>query len=79
MAEAFNLSMIAARSPVVSFCDDLIVDDENGPDRGIRARLTKRLPRLVECSAHELFVSVGCHDARKSNNTCLEGFEPPTF
>ena len=29
MAEAFNLSVIAARSPVVSFCDDSIVNDKN--------------------------------------------------
>jgi hypothetical protein len=61
IAEAFNLSVIATRSPMMSFCDDSIVNDKNCADRGIGARLTERLPRLIERRAHELFVSCSIH------------------
>jgi hypothetical protein len=47
MAEAFNLSVIAARFPMMSFCHDSIADDKNCSDRGIRAGLTERLLCLV--------------------------------
>jgi hypothetical protein len=39
--------VIATRFPMMSFCDDSIVNDKNCADRGIGARLAERLPRLL--------------------------------
>src|SRR6267143_1036057 len=61
MAKAFNLSVIAAGPSMVSSCHDSVTDDENSANRGVRASLTKRLLCLVECRAHELFVSFSIH------------------
>jgi hypothetical protein len=46
--------------------DDPIADNENGANRGIRASLTERFLCLVECRAHELFVSCSIHSFKKS-------------
>jgi len=43
MADAFNLSVIAARCSMMSFCYDSVVNDQNRSDCWIRARLTQRL------------------------------------
>jgi hypothetical protein len=61
IAETFNLGMIAARSSMVPLCHDSVADDEDCAHRGIWARLTERLPRLIERRAHELFVSFSIH------------------
>jgi hypothetical protein len=61
MAEAFNLSVIAPGSSMVSSRHDSVADNENRANRGVRASLTKRLLCLFERSAHELFVSFSIH------------------
>jgi hypothetical protein len=61
IAEAFNFSVLATRFPMMSLCDDSIVNDQNCANRGIRAGLTERLPRLAERRAHKLFVSSSIH------------------
>jgi hypothetical protein len=61
MAKAFNLSVIAAGPSMVSSRHDPVADDENRANRRIRASLAKRLLCLLECSAHELFVSFSIH------------------
>jgi hypothetical protein len=66
IAEAFNLSMITTRSPMMSFCDNSIVNDKHCSDRGIGARLTECLPGLVERRAHKLYVSFSIHRVETS-------------
>jgi hypothetical protein len=66
IAEAFNLGVIATGLPMMTFSDDSITDDQNRSDGGIGAGVTERLPRLVERSAHELFVSFALHWFEKS-------------
>jgi hypothetical protein len=61
ITEAFNLSVIAARSSMMSSCHDLVVDNEDRAHGWIRAGLTKRLLCLVERRTHELFVSSSIH------------------
>jgi hypothetical protein len=51
---------------MMSSRDDPIADNENGANRGIRASLTERFLCLVECRAHELFVSCSIHSFKKS-------------
>src|ERR1700756_2789158 len=46
---------------MMSSRDDSIANDENRSDSGIRARLTERFLCLVECRAHELFISCSIH------------------
>ena len=59
--KAFNLSVIAAGSSMVSSRHDSIADDENRSNRRIRASLAERFLCLVERGAHELFVSFSIH------------------
>jgi hypothetical protein len=66
IAKAFNLSVLAAGSPMMSSRDDSIADYENRANRGIRASLAERFLCLVECRVHELFVSCSTHRLGKS-------------
>src|SRR4029077_6993266 len=66
IAKAFNLSVLAADSPMTSSRDDSIANNENRANRGIRASQTERFLCLVECRAHELFVSCSIHRLGKS-------------
>jgi hypothetical protein len=61
IAKAFDLSVIAARSSMVSFCHNSVANDEDRSHRGIRAGLTKRFHCLVQRGAHEPFVSFSIH------------------
>jgi hypothetical protein len=61
IAEAFNLSVIAAGSSMVPSCHDSVADDEDCAHRGIRAGPAKRLLCFVERRAHELFASFSIH------------------
>jgi hypothetical protein len=61
IAEAFNLSVIVARSSMMSLCHDSVADDENCAHRGIRAGPAKRSFCFFQRGAHELFVSFGLH------------------
>jgi len=84
IAEAFNLSVIAAGPSMVSSRHNPVVDDENRANRGIRASLTKRLLCLLERSAHELFVSSSIHCfetfiivlARRGNGSAYPDTDP---
>jgi hypothetical protein len=60
-AEAFNLSVIATGSSMMSLGYDSIVDNEESSDSGVGTSLTERLLCLVERRAHELFVSFSIH------------------
>ena len=79
IAQAINLSMCARLLPDDVLSPLPIINHQNGSDGGVGACPAERLFCFNQGSAHELFVSVGRHGAGESNNTCLEGFEPPTF
>ena len=79
IAQAFNLSMCAPGFSMMSFRHYPIINHQDGSYGGVGACPAERLFCFDQGSAHELFVSVGRHGAGESNNTCLEGFEPPTF
>jgi hypothetical protein len=66
IAKAFNLSVIAAGSPVMSSRHDSIADDENRSNRGIRASVTERFLCFGKRRAHELFISCSIHRFGKS-------------
>jgi hypothetical protein len=78
LAQTVNLTMSSASLPMMSFCHYTIINHQNGSHGGVGTCSAERLFGFNQGSAHELFVSVNCHDARKSNNARLEGFEPPT-
>src|SRR5437867_10534004 len=61
IAETLNLSVIATCSSMMSFRYNLIINDKNRSDCGVRASLTERLLCFLECDAHELFVSSSIH------------------
>jgi hypothetical protein len=61
IAKALNLSVIAARSSMMSPRHDSVADDERRAHDGIRASLTKRFLCFVDRRAHELFVSSSIH------------------
>jgi hypothetical protein len=61
IAETLNLSVIATCSSMMSFRHNLIINDKNRSDYGVRASLTERLLCFLECHAHELFVSSSIH------------------
>jgi hypothetical protein len=61
IAETLNLSVIATCSSMISFRHNLIINDKNRSDCGVRASLTERLLCFLECHAHELFVSSSIH------------------
>src|SRR6516164_7949839 len=61
IAETLNLSVIVTSSSMISFRHNLIINDKNRPDCGVRASLTERLLCFLECYAHELFVSSSIH------------------
>src|SRR4030095_16625589 len=79
IAQTVNLTMSAACFPMMSFCHCTIINHQDGSYGGVGTCPAERLFCFSQGSAHELFVSVGRHGAGESNNTCLEGFEPPTF
>jgi hypothetical protein len=71
--------MSAACFPMMSFCHYTIINHENGSYGGVGTCPAERLFCFDQGGAHEHFVSVSRHGAGELNNTCLEGFEPPTF
>jgi hypothetical protein len=79
IAQTVNLTMSAACFPMMSFCDYTIINHQDGSNGRVGTCPAERLFRFDQGSAHEFFVSIGRHGAGESNNTCLEGFEPPTF
>jgi hypothetical protein len=66
ITKALNLSMIASRFPMMPFRYYSIVNDQNRSDRWIWAGLAERLFCLVQCSAHEFFISGRRHCSDRS-------------
>ena len=88
MKTFFLLLLIAAgafaQTPAVRWMinpyDDRVFIENNGQYAEEENNLkTKILFCFDQGGAHERFVSVSRHGAGELNNTCLEGFEPPTF
>jgi hypothetical protein len=61
ITKALNLSVIAPRFPMMPFRYYSIVNDQNRSDRWIWTGLAERFFCLVQCSAHEFFVSSRRH------------------
>jgi hypothetical protein len=79
IAQTVNLTVGLASFSMMAFCHHPIVNHKDGYHGRVRTRSADPLSCFNQSSTHELFISVIRHNAGESNNTCLEGFEPPTF